>query len=176
MDSLPRARTIAAVVWLRVPEALLAALMAVLIAFMSVSVVSRYAFNIGLAWSDEAARLLFIWIVFVGFAVSVYRRANIGVEWFVEQLPRRLQNALAISRDVLIAGFSMFLTWQSFVTVRFAFLQRLPGLDISIAWMYMSVLVAGVLMTCYSLAHLWTSCYGSASACDRTGASAPREG
>jgi TRAP-type transport system small permease protein len=175
VHELPPAKTIAAVVLLRAPEALLAALMAILVGFMAVSVVSRYAFNIGLAWSDEAARLLFIWIVFVGFAVSIYRRANIGVEWFVEQLPRRFEYAVGIARDVVIAGFSIFLTWQSFVTVRFAFLQRLPGLDISIAWMYMSVLVAGCLMTCYSVAHLWTSFHRSASA-DRTDAAAPREG
>jgi TRAP-type C4-dicarboxylate transport system permease small subunit len=159
---------------LRIPELFTATLIAILVAFLTISVVSRYALDIGLVWSDEAARLLFVWIVFVGFAVGVRHRAHIGVEWLVDALPSGLKRALGVLQDILILLFSIFFTWQSIVTVRFSFLQTLPGLQISIAWLYIAVLVAGVLMTLYAVANLWDRLSGSSVGSDAIGEDAAR--
>lgn len=139
---------------LRIPEILIAVLLAILIMFLIVSVLSRYVFDIGLAWSDEAARLMFIWLVFVGFAVGVRHRANVGVEWLVDKISPRRRRILTIAQDVIIVAFSLFFTWESYETVRFSLLQRMPALDITIAWLYLSCLVAGVLMVVYGIANL----------------------
>lgn len=139
---------------LRIPEILIAALLGILILFLIVSVLSRYVFDIGLAWSDEAARLMFIWLVFIGFAVGVRQRANVGVEWLVDKLPPSRRRILTIAQDVIIVAFSLFFTWESYETVRFSLLQRMPALDITIAWLYLSCLVAGVLMVVYGVANV----------------------
>ncbi len=145
---------------LRIPEFLLAMLIAVLVVFLTASVFGRYALDIGLAWSDEAARLLFIWVVFVGFAVGVRHRAHIGVEFVVDRLSPRWRHVIEIIQDLAILGFSILFTWQSLITVRFSFLQRFPGLEVSIAWLYSAVLVAGVLMTIYAIFNLWETLRG----------------
>ena len=139
---------------LRIPEMVLAVLIAVLIVFLAFSVISRYALDMGLAWSDEAARLLFVWVVFVGFSVGVRHRANIGVDLLVERLGPAGRHRIRIFQDVAILAFSALFLWLSIDAVRFSFMQRLPALQVTIAWMYMSVLVAGVLMTVYALANL----------------------
>lgn len=159
---------------LRIPELFTAALIAILVAFLTLSVVSRYAFDIGLVWSDEAARFLFIWIVFIGFAIGVRHRAHIGVEWLVDALPPRLRWAVGVFQDIAILLFSIFFTWQSVVTVRFSFLQTLPGLQISIAWLYIAVLVAGVLMTLYAAWNLWDRLHNGSVGADASGEDAAR--
>src|ERR1051325_1298254 len=95
---------------LRIPELLLAGLLAVLVVFMSVSVFSRYALNIGLAWSDEAARLLFIWVVFVGFAVGVRHRGHIAISWIVDRFSRPRRHAVMIAQDLAVLLFSLIFT------------------------------------------------------------------
>lgn len=159
---------------LKIPEILLAALIAILVIFLTASVVGRYVFDIGLAWSDEASRLLFIWIVFLGFAVGVRHRAHIGVDWAIDRLPKTQRWIVDIIQDIAILIFSLLFTWQGWITVRFSFLQRLPGLDVSIAWLYFAVLVAGVLMSIYAIFNLWETLRGKRTRTDALGAEAVR--
>jgi TRAP-type C4-dicarboxylate transport system permease small subunit len=139
---------------LLIPEALCAAVLALLVIFLVISVFSRYAMDLGLTWSDEFARVLFAWMVLVGFAIAVRHRANVGVDWLVCKLNAKCQRAVAIAQDILILAFSVFFTLQSWVTVGFSLMQRLPALDVTIAWLYASALAAGVLMVIYSVANL----------------------
>jgi len=147
-------------VLVRVPELILACLVAVLVVFLTVAVLGRYVFDIGLAWSDELARTLFIWVAFLGFAVAIRHRGNIGVELLVDRLSRRNRHRLIVLQDLAVLAFSVFFTWQAAVTVRFSLMQRLPVLQITIAWLYAAVLVAAVMMVGYAAANLRDSVRG----------------
>lgn len=148
--------------WLlvRVPEILSAITLAVLMIFLVLSVISRYAMNLGLPWSDELARLLFAWIVLIGFAMAVQRRANVGVDWLVSKASLRVRKWMYLAQDIAVLGFSIFFTWASYVTVGFSMMQRMPALDVTIAWMYGSCLAAGVLMTIYAIFNLISTAKG----------------
>ncbi|MEP7299957.1 MAG: TRAP transporter small permease [Caldimonas sp.] len=139
---------------LRIPEAFIAVLLALLIGFLVASVVSRYIMDIGVPWSDEVARLLFIWIVFIGFAVAVRQRSNVGVDWLVNKLAPKRRWVVTLLQDGAILVFAGYFTWQSQVTVGFSLMQRMPGLDITIAWLYASALVCGALMILYAASNL----------------------
>ena len=156
-------------VFLRIPELFLVLVLGVLVVFMSMSVFSRYVLNIGLSWSDEAARLLFIWIVFVGFAVGVRRRAHISIDWVVTRLSAQPRKVVTILQDLAILFYSLVFLQQSVTTFEFALLQRLPALRISIAWMYGATLVAGVLMSLYAIANLWENVMGKSASADAVG-------
>lgn len=147
-------------VLLSVPEFLLAMLVAILVIFITGSVFARYVANIGIAWSDEASSLLFVWIVFVGFAVGLKHRANVNVEIVVDRLSPRWRYGAAILQDLIILGFAIAFALEAQVTMKFAFMQRYPGMQISIAWLYGAVLVSGVLMIFYALANLWETVRG----------------
>lgn len=136
-----------------IPELLSAATLGLLVIFLVISVFSRYAIDIGLPWSDELARLLFAWIVLVGFAIAVRYRSNVGVDWFVNKLPERGRLVVTMIQDLIVLAFSAFFTWQAWVTVGFSMMQRMPALDITIAWMYGSAFAGGVLMIVYALAN-----------------------
>lgn len=139
---------------LRIPEFLCAVVLAMLILFLVISVFSRYAMDLGLTWSDELARLLFAWIVLIGFAIAVRHRANVGVDWLVSKLSPAKRRVVALLQDAMVLAFSVFFTWQAYVTVGFSRMQRMPALDITIAWLYGSTLAAGILMIIYGIANL----------------------
>lgn len=137
-----------------IPQVLLAGLLALLIVFLVMSVISRYVMKLGTPWSDEFARILFAWIVMVGFAVAVRQRANVAVDILVEQAGAGLKRVLYIVQDALILGFSVVFTYAAYQTVQFASMQMMPGLGITIGWLYSSCVAAGALMTVYAIFNL----------------------
>ncbi|HMM71419.1 MAG TPA: TRAP transporter small permease [Rhodocyclaceae bacterium] len=145
---------------LRIPEILTVVVLVVLIVFLVISVISRYAMDLGMTWSDELARLLFAWLVLVGFALAVRHRANVGVDWFIAKLSTRARRAVTVVQDAVILAFSVVFTWEAWVTVGFSLMQRLPALDITTAWLYGSAVAAGVLMVIYGIANLIDSLRG----------------
>lgn len=161
-------------VLVRIPELFLALIVAVLVVFLSLAVVGRYLFDIGIAWSDELARMLFVWVVFLGFAVAIRHRGNIGVELLVDRLSRPARRIVILFQDIVVLAFSLFFTWEAAVTVRFSLMQRLPVLQITIAWLYAAVLVAGVMMTVYAVLNLRDTLRGKTAYADAAGADAFR--
>lgn len=45
----------------------------------------RYAFRSGLTWSEEAARYLFVWVVFLGAIVATQERGHLAVDLFTSR-------------------------------------------------------------------------------------------
>lgn len=140
-----------------VPELVGAILLGFLIIFLVISVISRYAMDLGIPWSDELARILFTWIVLLGFAIAVRKKSNVGVDWLIDKFPSSKRNHINVIQDVIVLGFSLIFTWQSWVTVQFSLMQQMPTLEITIAWLYGSALVGGILMTIYSINNLYSS-------------------
>ncbi|MBF6570120.1 MAG: TRAP transporter small permease [Candidatus Binataceae bacterium] len=139
---------------------------------MTASVIARYVANVGIGWSDEAAELLFIWIVFVGFAVGVKHRAHVSVQLLVDRFPGKWRRATMIIQDTLVLVFSVVFAKESLVTVHFSFLQTMPGLQISMAWLYSATLVAGIMMSLYAAMNLWETIRGTSRHPDELGAGA----
>ena len=68
----------------RANELVIALLAAVTVAVTLLQVVFRYVLGSSLSWSEELARYLFIWVIFLGVASAARR----GQHMAVEALPR----------------------------------------------------------------------------------------
>ena len=93
---------------------LLSLLMVVALALMVVlvfaNVVLRYAFNSGIAISEEVSRWLFVWITFLGAIVAVRERGHLGTDFLLARLPPLYQRiCLALSYALML-----WCTWLLF--------------------------------------------------------------
>ena len=59
-----------------------------------VQVLSRYIFKSPVMWTEEVARFAFIWLVFLGVAITERQNAHFRVTFLVEKAPPRLRYAL----------------------------------------------------------------------------------
>lgn len=66
---------------------LMAASLAVMVVLVFTNVVLRYAFNSGIAVSEELSRWLFVWLTFLGAIVALNERAHLGTDTLVARLP-----------------------------------------------------------------------------------------
>lgn len=81
--------------WLTVlMEQLIALILVALIVAVSANVIGRSLFNHSLPWADELARMLFIWLIFVGAAAAFARYEHIAVDFLVRKLSPRAAYAL----------------------------------------------------------------------------------
>jgi TRAP-type C4-dicarboxylate transport system permease small subunit len=79
-------------------------------------VVMRYVFGESLTWSEEVARYVFIWMIYVGISYGVQKEKHLGVDAF----PMLFEKKGRIIID-MIASFSFFI---------FAVVMTYFGLDI----------------------------------------------
>lgn len=96
-------------------EYLLALDLALMVLLVFSNVVGRYGFGSGFAGAEEVARLLFVWLVFLGAILALRRRAHLGVELVVQRLPDGLRRACAVIVHALTLGaLGLFLvgSWQ----------------------------------------------------------------
>ncbi len=138
-----------------VENALLAIVLFLMIGIAASQVVLRGALGSGLAWADEALRLLVLWAAMLGAIAASRDNVHLRIDLLSRFLPARWRRLTAALVDLFAAGVSAVLAWQSwrFVAESREFGdQVLGGLP---AWSFQLILpTAFVLITYRYLAGL----------------------
>lgn len=128
----------------RVFEAALVGCLALMAVLVFVNVVLRYAFDTGLAWSEELARLLFVWLIFLGAVLASRQHAHLGFDGLVRRLPavgRRVVVVVNGALMMLACGFFVVGGWrQTLINLDNSY----PVLGISYAWLHGVSLAFGI--------------------------------
>ena len=80
----------------------------------------RYVMNSSLSWSEEAARYLTIWIVFLGVALGLRRKRLIAVEVVVQFVPKKLEfvfRMLVLLVSLVLMAFLFYFGIRMGITV-----------------------------------------------------------
>lgn len=105
---------------------------------------TRYVLNDSMAWTEEIARYLLIWITFIGAAIAVRRGTHIGVEAVLHFLPARAAAVLRFAIDIVTVGFIGLLCWFSVEITERMQIQTMTVTD----WP-MSIVYGGVAFGCF---------------------------
>ena len=154
-------------------ESVLAALLAILCLTVLTGVVTRYAFNQPVTWSEEVARYFFIWISFIGAGVGVKHGANFGLNLVSGRLSARGRWLLDFAVDVTVAVFGSALMYYGGKIMPLVRMVRGSAVDISMDWIFLAIPAGGLLMVWYSLAHLWKGRRGPPAPAERREGEAP---
>jgi TRAP-type transport system small permease protein len=91
----------------RAVEYLMALDLSLLVVLIFSNVVGRYGFGSAFPGAEEVARLLFVWLVFLGAILALRRGAHLGVELLQARIPRWARRACAVGSHLLI----LFALW-----------------------------------------------------------------
>ncbi len=80
--------------------------LATLVAVLVLQVVFRYVLKIGISWSEEVSRFLFIWFVYISASYAVQVGTHIRVSLVVDFMPTALQRPMQVISDLLWIGFN----------------------------------------------------------------------
>ncbi|MDR0564305.1 MAG: TRAP transporter small permease [Azoarcus sp.] len=124
--------------------------MMIMLAVIFMQVVTRYGFGYTPQWSEEVARYLFVYVVFLGSALIMGESGHLAVEflpnYFKGTLVGKLLSALALVCGYL---FVAILLTQGAKMSQMMGIQISPGLEIQMRYVYAVIPVSAVLMLLY---------------------------
>ncbi|MGR2740152.1 TRAP transporter small permease [Billgrantia sp. Q4P2] len=101
----------------RLMEHLIATILVALIVSVSANVIGRSLFNRSLPWADELARMLFIWLIFVGAAAAFARYEHIAVDFLVRRLKPRAAYLVYLLQHLIIATLMGIVVWGGYLVM-----------------------------------------------------------
>ena len=136
-------------------DAFLAALLLGMTLVVAIQVFFRYVVNSPLAWPEETARIMIVWLSFVGAYMAMRENKHIGFGLLVERLPAAGQAVVEIAAKLCMILFLLVMTVEGFAFAAKYADVPMPYTDVSTGLVVYSVFpVSGALMLLQSLLDL----------------------
>ena len=126
-------------------------LLLVLVALVTAQVFMRYVMQSPLTWSEEMARMTFIWFAFVGAGIGFHYHQDLRVVFFTEMLPLRPRLYLQLVVHLVEVAFMGILLYNGWVLCQLLFPTPTPALYWSEDTFYGGVMGGGVVILFYAL-------------------------
>ncbi len=117
---------------------------------VSVQVFVRYVLQRPLfLWSEELARFLLIWTVFLGIGVGVKNDAHFAMDVLPPLLGKRWGAFLRIVNDLCMGAILVLLTLAGMRFSWFGLFQNSPNMEILMVWVFIAIPAGGLLALVY---------------------------
>jgi len=125
----------------RFEEIFSASCLVVMTLLIAVQVFSRYVLEYSFEWSEELARYLFIWAIYVGCSYATKEDKHLEVTIFRTVAGGRLAKPFTLMAYVCTAVFCFACTWWGVEMVQFLITtgQKTPALEIKMYWVFLSL-------------------------------------
>lgn len=123
-------------------------LMSAMTLVLAVQVFMRYVMQSSLTWSEELARYIFVWLIYMGISYGAKIMKHIRIEAAVLLLPQKGQRYAEILGDILFLGFALFVVVTSWGIVQKQLMlgQTSPAIQMPM-WMLYSAPMVGFALT-----------------------------
>ncbi|RCW76409.1 TRAP transporter small permease [Pseudorhodoferax soli] len=120
----------------------------VLVVFVQILVrflLPRLGITVSVPWSEELARYLMVWCIFLGAAVASRAGDLIAVESLVDALPARIGWRLKMVSYVATIAFLATLVWLGWRWVEFGEGESSTVMNLPMSWVYLALPVGAAL-------------------------------
>lgn len=94
-------------------EIMMAVFLAAMVLLVFLNVILRYFFETGLAWSEEVARLCFIYLVYLGAVAAFRDNRHLGMNTLLNRVPKHARTVLYATVQIIILWVMVLLTLGS---------------------------------------------------------------
>lgn len=134
--------------WLKTgANAIGGALFLALFVVFIIQIAARFGFSQPLPWTDEAAVVLYIWVILWAAAFVVPQREHVVFDLVWNSVGRRSRQLMQIAGNLLIGGLALAGLPATWDYVHFMAREGTPVLEIPLMWVYLPfVLLMGALV------------------------------
>lgn len=118
-------------------------LMSLMTVLIFVQVIMRYVFSNSLSWSEELARYLFIWLIYLGVSYGAKLRKHIKIDAALKLFPKGLRPYVTIMGDILFFLFAIYIinTGYKYVLMQATLGKVSPALSIPYKYVYAAPMI-----------------------------------
>lgn len=125
-----------------------------------VQIGARFGFNQPLPWTDEAAVILYIWVILWAAATMVPEREHVVFDLVWNSVGRRTRQAMLIVGNLLIGGLALVGLPASWDYVHFMAREGTPVLDVPLMWVYLPFVLLMAALVVRSAWSIWGALQG----------------
>ena len=130
-------------------ELILCSLLVSIVIITFVQVLFRYVFQFSLAWTEELARYIFLWLAALSIAYAFKTKSHFALTFLVDRVQKKYRNVIYKTVNVLMLLFLSIFVWKSFEYTLSVIDQFGPGTGLSMSVPYSSSFFGGILMIYY---------------------------
>jgi len=133
---------------------IITALMSIVVFYQ---VFMRYVISSSPSWTAEFARLMFVWMVFIGVSYAIKRQRHIVIDLLPNMLKRNNKTILDIFANIAFLIFVLITVYYGYISSinTFKVGQEMIGLGISKGFMYLALPIGMSLSSIRILQHIW---------------------
>ena len=109
-------------------------------------VIFRFVIEQPLAWTEELAIYCLVWLTFLGAAYAMSLKAHIGVEFFTNLFPLKVQQVLFTIATIVSIVFYVMMVVQGYDLAKQSMTQLSPVLRIPMGWIYIVIPISGLFL------------------------------
>lgn len=102
-----------------------------------VQVTARFAFDRPLAWTDELAVVLYIWVILWAAAFMVPEREHVVFDLVYHAVSHRMRRYMRIAGHLMIGGLAAWALPASWDYIRFMAREGTPVLGLPFMWVFL---------------------------------------
>jgi TRAP-type C4-dicarboxylate transport system permease small subunit len=131
-----------------------------LFAVFIIQIVARFGFHKPLPWTDEAAVILYVWVILWGAAAVVPEREHVVFDLLWNSVNTRTRQAMRIIGNLLMGGLALVAIPASWDYVRFMAREGSPVLGVSFMWIFLPFVLLLVALVVRSAWAIWNAVRG----------------
>jgi TRAP-type C4-dicarboxylate transport system permease small subunit len=129
-------------------------LMIVMFVLTTLQITLRYVFNVGLSWSEELVRFVFVWATFLAAAIGIREHIHIGVDAVVNLLRPALRRYADTVVYLVIIAFGVIMITAGIQVVQLTHSQLSPAMMMPMSYVYIAIPIGGALCLVYAIGEL----------------------
>lgn len=131
-----------------------------LFAVFIIQIAARFGLNKPLPWTDEAAVILYVWIILWGAAAIVPEREHVVFDLVWNSVGYRARQAMRIAGNLLVGGLALVGIPASWDYVHFMAREGSPVLGISFMWIFLPFVLLLIALVVRSAWAIWNAARG----------------
>ena len=125
-----------------------------------IQITARFGFNKPLPWTDEAAVILYVWVILWAAAFIVPAREHVVFDLVWNSVGLRARQAMKITGNLLIGGLALAGLPATWDYVKFMSREGSPVLNVSFMWIFMPLVLLMVALVVRSAWAIWNAWRG----------------
>lgn len=129
--------------------------LASMITVVAIQVFSRFFLESSPHWTEEAARIFFIYSVAFGTGAGIRNGDFVKLNLIGRYLSRGPDRMLEIATDIIVAAFSVILVFHSLEFIRLGMDELSPALKVPMGLVFISITLTGLAIFIFTLENLF---------------------
>lgn len=133
-------------VFWRLLEGVVLAVFVGMLVLVGAQIAFRYVLKLSVPWTEEAARWLYVWQIFLGSALAMRHGMHLRATFLYERLPVRLRAILDVVAWAATLVFFGGVLWGGLVMMRTVYPVQAASFSVSTSFLYLALPLSLALM------------------------------